>query len=272
MLLIILCSFRVSRCQGGRLNPLRTTPHWRSRNSSLCWTTWCLRSSHTSEWHHISAPQSLVKKTCTYPEFTFLFHESIYLPGNSLDKAGWRMTKTRRHHTSWEQQSTSMTYVPANQPVTSGLSELKTEGKPFVSLFPLPGKQPHCHWDSALWGCGHSSSSHREMGSCGWHLSLSPQLQRRAWDNLFSQPQLRLPPQKDLAQGFQAGVRRVVNVFAPSRVCCWHQLCSWPPFLLDKSIDWQATEAGLVRGEVQEPERGFEEVSSLQGRSFTPDQ
>lgn len=42
-------------------------------------------------------------------------------------------------------------------------------------------------------------------------------------------------------------------------------MCFWQNFLLDKSIDWQAAEAGLIRGEIQKPERGFEEVSSVQG-------
>lgn len=39
-------------------------------------------------------------------------------------------------------------------------------------------------------------------------------------------------------------------------------------FLPDEGINWQAAEAGLIRGEVQKPERGFEKVSSVQGCMF----
>ena len=42
----------------GSANHSRATLHWRSQSSSLCWTTWCLRSSHTSECRHISADPS----------------------------------------------------------------------------------------------------------------------------------------------------------------------------------------------------------------------
>lgn len=86
---------------------------------------------------------------------------------------------------------------------------------PSVFLF-LPDKQPYCHRDPALRRCGHSSSGHREMGGCGRHLPVSPQLQRRVRDHLFAQPQLRVPPQEDLAQGVQAGPHTsLINNLSP---------------------------------------------------------
>lgn len=86
---------------------------------------------------------------------------------------------------------------------------------PSVFLF-LPDKQPYCHRDPALRRCGHSSSGHREMGGCGRHLPVSPQLQRRVRDHLLTQPQLRVPPQEDLAQGVQAGAHHslINNLFS----------------------------------------------------------
>ncbi len=102
----------------GKLIHLRATQRWRSQSSSLCWTTWCLRSSHTSEWHHISPVHVCGEKnTQTSSALTVSFSHSVHLAGSSLDKAGWKMTKTRRRRTSWEPQSTSMMYVPINKPL-----------------------------------------------------------------------------------------------------------------------------------------------------------
>lgn len=154
---------------------------------------------------------SVAKKTYRPKNFLFLFICSRH---REFFGQGW-MKNDKNEKTPYIMRTTKhFNDVCSNQqtPYTTHFLQLlliakhNIECKPLVSLFPLQDKQPYCHRDPALWGCGDSSSGHREMGGCGRHLSLSPQLQRGARDHLFPQPQLCLPPQEDLAQGFQAGV------------------------------------------------------------------
>lgn len=132
------------------------------------------------------------------------YHSASTHTGNSLDKAGWRTTRTRRRRTSWERQSTSTMYV-ADQNAPHCVLGVKCKSDTVACLFPPLDQQPHRYRDPALRRRGHSSAGHREMGGRGRHLPLSPQLQRRARDHVLPQPQLCLPPQEDLAQGLQAG-------------------------------------------------------------------
>lgn len=46
------------RWEEGKLRPSRITQQWKLQSSSLCWTTWCSRSFHTSECHHTTQPGS----------------------------------------------------------------------------------------------------------------------------------------------------------------------------------------------------------------------
>ena len=70
----------------------------------------------------------------------------------------------------------------------------------------LSDQQQNRHRDPALGRRQHAGGGDREVGGGGRHLPLPPQLQRHAGDHVFSQPQLHLPPQEDLAQSLQAGI------------------------------------------------------------------
>lgn len=67
-------------------------------------------------------------------------------------------------------------------------------------------QQQDCNRDPALGRYQHARGRDWEVGGGGGHLPLSAQLQRSARDHVFSQPQLSLPTQEDMAQSLQAGI------------------------------------------------------------------
>jgi len=77
----------------------------------------------------------------------------------------------------------------------------------FTSRPPLPfsDQQPDRHRDPEVGRHGPAVGGAGEVGGSGGHLPLPPQLQRCPGDHVIPEPQLRVPPQEDLAQGLQAG-------------------------------------------------------------------
>lgn len=81
-LIQVLCSPLVFGRWGGKPSPSRATPRWRLQNSSLCWTIWCLKSFHMSEYHHFQ--ELLVKKS---PAVSFFL--LICFPHREFFGQGW---------------------------------------------------------------------------------------------------------------------------------------------------------------------------------------
>lgn len=96
----------------------------------------------------------------------------------------------------------------------------------YAAISCFSDQQQDCYRDPTLGWHQHAGGSDWEVGGRGWYLPLPPQLQRSAWDHVFSQPQLSLPTQKNMAQSFQAGVGPLtVNIFHLLR-CPWETLAS----------------------------------------------
>lgn len=76
----------------------------------------------------------------------------------------------------------------------------------YITVCCFSDQQQDCNRDPALGRYQHACGGDWEVGGGGRHLPLPAQLQRSAWDHVFSQPQLHLPTQEDMAQSLQAGM------------------------------------------------------------------